>query len=364
MVRLLRSLLGLTLVGYGLLVLLRVIAHEALLAGAVSLGIGALLLLPGMPAIQVRRASLVALLGLGALVGVVGYNLFVGSGFSGPEWGLLLYGAALIAASKYLDADIGRFKVGTLVGWSFPLLFAPLFLFALNAVLTGPSGLEAERFADPIIGALFVAPMAFGLNLFGTPATVFANNIIIETSRGSLVLGVGLVCAGLYPMVLFLGVLGLHAWQTGLPRKLLGIYLGIGLVGLYLTNLLRLLILAKVGEMWGGAMLQSVHAHIGWILFALFMVVFWVVVVRRFEGRKDDPDPAGLAAAAQATDPTRPRPAKTATASATRAGQIAPLPRPVRPPSGPAPTGPTPRRSSGPGWVATEKVASRVVPRG
>jgi exosortase/archaeosortase family protein len=293
MTRTLRSLTGLALSGYGLLVLLRVLAHDAFWVGIAALVIGvALLLSTQLPSIEIRRSGIVLALGLAAVTGVIGYNIIFSSTLSPPEWGILAYGAALIAASRYLGRSIGKVKVSTLVGWSFPLLFAPLVLFAFDAIVSGPAGGSTGAFFDPIIHYLLVQPMAWGLTLLGIPSTVIQNNIILQTERGSLVLGVGLVCAGLYPMVLFMGVLGLHAWRTGLSRRLFTVYMTIGLVSLYLLNLVRLMILALVGREWGGAVLQNVHAHLGWLLFALFMVAFWLGVVRRFE----KPEPTAVPA--------------------------------------------------------------------
>lgn len=293
MTRTMRALVGLGLVGYGLLIVLQVLAHEALFAGLASLAIGGLLLATGVPDVRVHRARLVGWLGAGTVGGVLLYNLATRSGLILPEWGILLYGVALLVAARFLDRKVGRVEVGSLVGWSFPLLLAPLLLFALNAVLTGQSGAQAGSAAQPVVIHLLVLPTAFGLNLLGTPAEVVRDNLILETSNGSLALGIGLVCAGLYPIVLFVGVLGLHAWHERLPARRFAAYLGVGTLGLYLANLVRLVLLAKVGQRWGGEALQTAHAHLGWILFAVFMALFWVVVLRRIEApRAAPPAPA------------------------------------------------------------------------
>lgn len=285
--RTLRTITGLGLLGYGLLVLLGVMAHDAPVAGVLSLLIGVILLVPGLPELRLRRARLVAVLGACAIVGVLAYNLLVGSGLGLPEYGILVYGGFLVASAPFLERRVGPTDIATLVGWSFPLLFAPLVLFSVNAMIAGPAGAEMGAAAEPFIAYALVAPMAFGLSLLGTPAEVVDNNIILQTSEGTLALGVGLVCAGLYPMLLFLGVLGLHAWRTGMSKRRFAAYLGLGTLGLWLTNLARLVILGKVGERWGGGMLQTVHAHIGWLLFALFMAAFWGLVLRRLEPAVD-----------------------------------------------------------------------------
>jgi exosortase/archaeosortase family protein len=282
---------GAALLGYGLLVVTGVLPHDAPVAGAASLLLGALLLLPGLPEVRTHRAQpgrgppnlrrhAVAVLGAGAVGGVLAWEAWTGTGFSTPELLLLAYGAALLLAARHLDARLRSMPVATLVGWSFPLLLAPLLLFSLNAVASSGTGTTA---ASPLINLFLVKPTAWGLALLGTPNEVVGNNLLMETRRGSLAVAIGLVCAGLYPMVLFGGILALHGWQHRVPPKRLAAYLAGGLLGLWVFNLLRLVTLAKVGVEWGAGALTFWHAHLGWILFALFMTVFWAVVLRKVE---------------------------------------------------------------------------------
>lgn len=273
---------GLALVGYGGLVAMDLIAHESLLAAAGSLLLGGFLLLRGdPPSAASGRPALVAGLGLAALAGVVFYNLTFDSGFSPPEWGLVLYGLALLAAAANLDASLGSLEVETLVAWSFPLLLGPLALFAFDAALAGPRGTGMRSLADPFIAHALVTPMALTLQALGTPVEKAGTHLVLETADGSLTLGVGLVCAGVYPLLLFAGLLGLHAWQNrSRPRKALA-HFGIGAAGLYVFNLARLVVLAKIGERWGAWWLQTVHAHLGWILYGIFALLFWIVIVPR-----------------------------------------------------------------------------------
>jgi archaeosortase C (PEF-CTERM variant) len=288
----LRSLTGLGLLGYGLLVLTGVVAHEATVAAWISLALGAALLLSGLPPILFRSHRVVAALGLFSAGGVLLYNILRSSTLSPPEWAILLYGIALVASAPHLHKRIGRTELGTIVAWSFPLLLAPLGIYAFNALVTGQTG---ELAAAPYVHALVVVPTAFVLNLVGTPVEIVENNMILTTPRGLLVLGVGLVCAGLYPMILFAGMVALHGWNRGLPPARFAAYLGVGLVALWALNILRLVLLTEIGKTYGPAMLQTAHAHIGWILFAIFTIVYWTIVLRVIEKEtlteKTRPDP-------------------------------------------------------------------------
>ena len=287
----LRTLAGLGLLGYGLLVLLQVLPHDAPVAGVLSLAVGSALLLLGRSAPEsdrpprvVRHGRYVAGLGIVMVGGLIAYNALIGSAFSLPEWAILGYGALLIIAAPHLDRRIRNVEVGTVVAWSFPLLLAPLAMYAINGVLSQGTGATA---AEPAVNALVVRPTAFLMALFGTPVALTGNNMVMQTPRGTLVLGVGLVCAGLYPMVLFTGLVTMHGWQQHIPGRRLAVYLGAGLAGLWLLNVIRIVILTHVGRQWGGAALQTTHAHLGWVLFAAFMLVFWALVLRPGQGSTD-----------------------------------------------------------------------------
>lgn len=280
------ALAGAALVGYGALVLAGVLAHEAPWTGLAAIAGGAAALLwprPGGPArhsLPGTRATALAVLGLGLAGAVAGYNLLRGSDVSWPEAALLGYGLALAAASRVLDARVaGRVEVATLVGWSFPLLLAPFALYALNGVLG--EGMPAP--ASAVIEATLVAPLAGALGLLGDPVRTAGPAVLLPTARGTLTLGVGLVCAGLYPAVMFLGALGLHGWQHRLAAPRLAGYLALGLLGLWAANVLRLVVLAKVGQAWGAEALQLAHEHAGWLLFLGFMGLFWGLVLRPVE---------------------------------------------------------------------------------
>lgn len=272
-----RALVGLILVGYGLLILSRVLAHESMLAGVASLVLGLAIARTSLPPLTLRRGRLVAALGAMIVLGVLGYNALVGSAMSVPEWAITTYGATLLLAAPFLATRLGRIDVGSAVAWSFPLVLAPLSVFALNATLSTPGSGAA---AAPFVLVLIVWPTVWALRILGTPARLIDDSVVLETDRGLLVVDIGLVCAGLYPMVLFGGIVALHAWRVGLKPREVAKILGAGIVGLWLVNLFRLVALAHVGVEWGPRALTQAHANLGWLLFALFMLAFCLVFLR------------------------------------------------------------------------------------
>lgn len=299
-----RLLVGLLLAGQGLLVVTRVLDHEA------PLVVGWLVLVAGLAlcawgrfptlargASSPARAWVVAGVGVVAVVGVLGYNASRGSTLGGPEVAILSYGVALVVASRSLDRRLLGTDVATLVAFSFPLVLAPLSLFAVNAAILSGQG------ATPLgwyIEATLVTPMAAALRWLQLDAAMVGDAVRIATPRGVLFLSVGVVCAGLYASVLFLGIFALFAWERRTPPARLAAYLAVGLVGLHVANVLRLVLLGVVGWKWGAEALQVTHKHAGWVLFLAWSVLFWAVVLRRFEG-------PGAGAVPVAALPSRPR---------------------------------------------------------
>lgn len=284
-----RPFLGLALAGYGLLVLLGLLAHDSRAAGAVATAGGLLLLARGLPRLAAPRRLVPVAVGLLCVGGLVAYNVPRGSGLGLPELAILAYGVALLGAAPFLQARVGRTDVATLVGWSFPLLLAPLAVFALDAAMTG----DGPKAASPLVQALVVVPTQHGLQWTGTPVARSGSTLVVGTPRGSLSLGVGFVCAGLYPMVLFAGVLALHGWRTRPPARQVALWAVAGAAGLWAVNVLRLVILTRVGIADGAGALQAWHANLGWILFAAFMAVFWALALRRPGPRPPPTPPAG-----------------------------------------------------------------------
>lgn len=290
----LRLLAALLLAGQGFLVTARILDHETPRLVGVLLLVGGLALAIAPALLRARRAAtpppasppgvrawLVAGCGALCVIGTLAYNLARGSDLSVPELVIVGYGATLLMAAPFLSRVVLGARVGTLVAYSFPLVLAPLSLFALNAALAAGAG--GTPLALYIRHGL-VVPMAGLIGLFGMDARMLGDTVALATPRGSLFLTVGVVCAGLYATVLFLGIFALFAWEQRTPPRRLAAYLALGVVGLHLANVLRLALLAVVGHRWGAAALQTAHQHAGWVLFLLWTLAFWWLVLRRFEG--------------------------------------------------------------------------------
>ncbi len=279
---------------YGLLILLGVSPHESVPVGATLLGAGAAMAVvaarapasrgegqdapaPASRTIHWGWSVGVTLLGTVSAGGVIVYNALAKSDLELPELAILAYGAILLLAAPRLGGRVHGVSVGTLVAWSLPLIAAPLGMYAFDAAL------DAEFGSSPLdvwIAVFLVKPLAWSLSTLGFDLTPVGQTIVMETPRGRLALSIGVVCAGIHPAILFAGVLALHAWEERPGPRRLAVLLVVGLVGVYVANLIRLVLLSLVGYTWGGAMLQSTHANAGWVVFIAFMAAYWWVALR------------------------------------------------------------------------------------
>lgn len=291
---------GLLLVGQGLLVVLGVLDHEApLVTGAVITVAG--LVLAAVGAVRSARPPpeeglvvrdgktwFVAALGAFAAGGVVLYNVVANSGFVAPEYAILGYGVTLLVAAPHLHRRVGPFTVGTLVAYSIPLVLAPLGLWAVNAVI------DAQADSTPMrwyVSDALVAPTSWLLTALGQDVSLSGDTFRVGGDR-PLYLTVGVVCAGLYATVIFLGVFALFAWEQKTPPARLAAYVLVGVLGLHVANILRIALLVVVGDRWGADALQAFHRHAGWVFFLVWSLGFWAVVLRRLEGKPKIEAPA------------------------------------------------------------------------
>jgi len=84
-------------------------------------------------------------------------------------------------------------------------------------------------------------------------------------------------CSGIEGLTLFdvlFGMVALHSWNRLNKRRLLLAY-GIGVAAILLGNVLRILLIVVLGNLyWPTIGESSFHIHAGWVFFALVFVVF------------------------------------------------------------------------------------------
>ena len=122
------------------------------------------------------------------------------------------------------------------------------------------------------IQSLFARITSLVLNLFGSGTVVQGNTVFSEAFGITVVTA----CTGLFATGLFL--MAVIAFPTNWLSKLLGV--GIGILGIFTVNIIRLASLYAVGIYWP-AILDQVHQLVWQSLLIVFAVALWLIWASR-----------------------------------------------------------------------------------
>lgn len=276
------SCIGLGMVGQGLAIVSGVIPHEEPLVAYGLIGFGSVLIATGaLPSVPAMGLWHLAGLG-GSLLGIVALAWAItGHAPAGPMLLLmLLAGGMLIAApvhARVLRVRTRSFPVHDLAWCLAVAIGVPILVWIVQATfkrLSGATPLEAFEVA------FLVMPMKWALTGVGIPTIVHGQTLTLSGPDSMLVVEVGVACSGLQAMALFLGILGLFAMAERPHGKRLATWTAIGLTGVYLANVLRLIAVVLAGNRWGADALMSVHANAGWAFFVAWTLLFSLYVRR------------------------------------------------------------------------------------
>ena len=93
----------------------------------------------------------------------------------------------------------------------------------------------------------------------------------------------GIMSLGTFTIATFIVLLN---FPKSITKK--GILLiGVGYLGTFCSNLLRILVIALCGYIFGPTgIIENVHVHVGWIIFSVWMIIFWYYFFSRQIGIK------------------------------------------------------------------------------
>ena len=217
-------------------------------------------------------------LGLILILFDVAYNLYTGDVFRSLDYGILSIGFIIVLLNMNLlhflklDEEMTSF----ITYFLFVFISLHVFLFmGLNIILSTST--------NPIFVLMIHASgrvSAFFLNLIEPTA-------VVEGSKGSAIyfsgfkVGLGTACSGVQSITVFLSaILAFFIANREFGIKKTCMYTAVGLCILFFMNVVRIMILAMTGHYISGEAMLLFHTHLGWILFALAMMVFWYLVTR------------------------------------------------------------------------------------
>lgn len=206
--------------------------------------------------------------------------LTLGLILAGASVGLLYYVAA------FSDSiPLTLFTIGFVVVAQFSLFFGPaskipLMLLGLFGIAVGFPMLLENTAATWFPRATAVLSVST-LQLFGLPVTLNGVTVTLNSLLGyDIVTKVDTRCAGSDSLAIFLAIFGLMLIDRKPQNKVLIGLLVFGVIGTFLQNFARLLLLFAAGYYYGGDALWAVHDYASYILFPVWFLGFSVIYLK------------------------------------------------------------------------------------
>nr|WP_269140578.1 archaeosortase C [Archaeoglobus neptunius] len=211
---------------------------------------------------EIKSSKLQILFGVLLILLVVVYNIYRNSEFQTLDSMVMLLGFSLIISNLRRFAEIGRFSVY----FSFTFLFFYTILFLIPENI----GFDLPYY----YGHYFVTlPVVTLMQKIGYNVSIPAMRLIEVCGVEETVLKIDLACFGWYSLILIVSLVFAYSETIEKIRtkKLLTILVMLVLAS-YFANLLRVAILVHLAYFYGVGTMMEVHSHLGWILFAIFLL--------------------------------------------------------------------------------------------
>lgn len=137
------------------------------------------------------------------------------------------------------------------------------------------------------------------LNFLGISTVADRNFISFISQTGDPVyLAIVSDCTGIWSLGTFTVsvIIVLSSFPQSISKKSI-LLIGIGYLGTFCANIIRILAISLSGYYFGPAgVIEQVHVHVGWIVFSLWLVIFWYYYFTRqigisfFPKKKNDKD--------------------------------------------------------------------------
>lgn len=158
--------------------------------------------------------------------------------------------------------------------------FTAFFLIVASA-LAGLSFRWIELQMSPTV-PYYVYFFSSVLGLFGVKNTVpNSTTILLYTPRGVLPVLFEAGCIGVYSLVIFSIIIVVTMLETSVDRRTKLLWSVIGLIGVFVLNVIRLLIVVVSMYFYGWDFGQSVHQVIGYVLFLSWIAIFLLLFTKR-----------------------------------------------------------------------------------
>lgn len=145
-------------------------------------------------------------------------------------------------------------------------------------------GISFPKIVDAYVGisyAQFSTKIAYSIGSIFIPATQGDAIISMTTLSGErLLMLINVACSGSASMSVFLVIFMLMSLDLPLPGRKWAFLLFFGIIGTFLQNIARLVLLMLIGYYFGSSAIQSAESIAGYILFPLWYAFFAFVYLK------------------------------------------------------------------------------------
>lgn len=219
-----------------------------------------------------KSSKLLAVLGFLIIVADIGYNYYFESQLGTLDTMTILFGASLTATAVKNDS------IRKMSSFSMYISMFFIILFVLFYNIFPKLGFEFIRYFDQY---LVVIPSAYLGNMIGVPIEVLGLESVFVTGKYSMKIGIGSACSGLYSMILLISIVISYAIteRINATEDLLKM-LCFSILAAGTANLVRITTLFYIAANYGSDTMMTVHAHLGWIIFAVVAMVVMYLLTR------------------------------------------------------------------------------------
>ncbi len=213
------------------------------------------------------------LVGIAIILADLGYNLRTNSSLGTLDMMTFLLGVSLIAQGIKKE-DIHKMGVfGTYMSATFIVLYL-IFFSLFNKLNIG--------FIHIFDHYVVLLPTVTFIRLLGIPIEVTGIETIYMKGVEDMSVIIGGPCSGLYSMFLLISTVVAYTRIEKVKRNGVALLLGLSIIIAYIANFTRVSILYIVGFYYGRDMMMLVHAHLGWIIFVVVVMLIFPII-KRFE---------------------------------------------------------------------------------
>ena len=104
---------------------------------------------------------------------------------------------------------------------------------------------------------------------------------IFSLTDESILIIINTACTGVAALALFIAIFALMMADIPLPKKDAAFFFIFGIIGTFIQNIVRLVVLTLTGYYFGSQALSNAHEVIGYIMFGLYYMLFAYLYLRK-----------------------------------------------------------------------------------